>query len=61
LGVTEQIVPSNLGSHTYTVSFLLSYPLLATVGAASAIACVFVFLRLRRRQDFQSLYFSDSA
>ncbi|MDA4123981.1 MAG: hypothetical protein OK438_00830 [Thaumarchaeota archaeon] len=60
LGVTEQIVPNSLGSHTFTVSFLLSYPLFATVGAATAIACVFVFVRLRRRPDFQGIYYFDS-
>jgi hypothetical protein len=51
LGVSSQIVSDSQGSHSYTVSFLLSYPLLATVGTVSAIAAAFVFLRLRRKKS----------
>jgi hypothetical protein len=50
LGVSDQIVAGSQGSHNYTVSFLLSYPLLATVGTVSAIAAVFAFLRIRRKK-----------
>jgi hypothetical protein len=61
LGVSEQVVPSVLGSHSYTMSFLLSYPLVATVGAVTALACAFVVYRLRKRPDFQNIYYFDDS
>jgi hypothetical protein len=60
LGVSNQVVAQSNGSHSYTVSFLLSYPLVATIGAASAVALAFAILRLRRH-DAKGVYaFSDS-
>ena len=49
LGVNNQITSASEGSHTFTVSFLLSYPLVATIGAMLAGAFTFIFLVRRRR------------
>jgi hypothetical protein len=63
LGDTQQVVPSTFGSHSYTISFLLSYPLLVTIAGATALTCIFIFfrLRMRRRSDAEPYYyFADS-
>jgi len=49
LGVNNQITSASEGSHTFTVSFLLSYPLVATIGAMLAGAFTFIFLMRRKR------------
>jgi hypothetical protein len=62
LGVTDQVVAGSPGSHAFTVTFLLSYPLLATVVAVSAIGVVFAFLLLKRKgRSGLSLYYYDEA
>ena len=60
LGVSDQITSSTEGSHSYTVSFLLSYPLVGTLVAVSAITATLVFFRLRRKKPLSGLqFFSD--
>lgn len=59
LGANSQIVTMSQGSHSYNVSFLLSYPLLATVCTVSAITGAFVYLRLRKKQATGIQFFSD--
>jgi hypothetical protein len=49
LGVSSQISAGSAGSHSFTVSFLLSYPLLATMSTVSAVAATFAFLRYRKK------------
>jgi hypothetical protein len=51
LGASDQITFASQGSHSYTVTFLLSYPLLATIGTVSAVAAAFALLRIRRRTN----------
>ena len=60
MGVSDQVVSQSEGSHSYAVSFLLSYPLLATVGTVSAVVGVFAFFRLRRLQAKGIYNFSDT-
>jgi hypothetical protein len=60
LGVSNQITAGTEGSHSYTVSFLLSYPLIATIGAVSVISALSVFFRLRRKKPASGpQFFSD--
>jgi hypothetical protein len=50
LGVKDQIVAVSGGDHSYNISFLLSYPLIATIGTVAAVSGAFVFLTLRKRK-----------
>jgi plastocyanin len=50
LGVNDQIVAASGGDHSYSVSFMLSYPLIATIGTVTAVSGAFVFLMLRKRK-----------
>ena len=60
MGVSNQVTASSEGSHNYAMSFLLSYPLLATVGTISAVTAAFVlFSLLRKRPDRGLQFFSD--
>jgi len=59
MGVSNQVVSQSEGSHSYTVSFLLSYPLVATIGAVSATALTFALLRIRKHEDKGIYTFSD--
>lgn len=59
LGVSNRVVAQSEGSHSYTVSFLLSYPLLATIAAASALVGIFALFRLRKLKASGIYVFSD--
>jgi len=60
LGASIQIVSDSEGSHAYNVSFMLSYPLLATIVTVTAIAGVFLFMKFRKKPISGTQYFSDS-
>jgi hypothetical protein len=61
LGVSNQVVSASEGSHDYDVSFLLSYPLIGTLGSVAAAVCAFaLFLRLHKKPGGGIKYFSDS-
>jgi hypothetical protein len=61
LGVNDQIVSSTGGNHSYAVSVLLSYPLIATFGvAAAAVAGTFAYFRLRKKPRTGVYAFSDA-
>jgi hypothetical protein len=61
LGVNNQIVSVSEGSHSYTFTFMLSYPLLVTIGTVVAITGVFAMFRLRKKPKFGIAYFSDES
>ena len=50
LGVADSIISGSVGSHSYNVTFVLSYPLLATIGAVAATVSTFAVYRLRRKK-----------
>ena len=61
LGVNDQIIASSQGSHNYNVNFLLSYPLVATIGAAvGASALSVAYFRFRKKPEAGPYIFSDS-
>jgi hypothetical protein len=60
LGVSNQIAAESEGSHSLTVSFLLSYPFLATVAAVSAITGLFsLYKLLKKRPEVGTQLFPD--
>lgn len=59
LGTSSQVVTGSEGSHSFTVSFLLSYPLLATVCTVSAMLGAFALFRLRKKSTQGIQFFSD--
>ena len=58
-GVNNQITSASEGSHDFTVSFLLSYPLIATMAAMLAGAFTFIYFKRRKRPAGGAQYFSD--
>jgi hypothetical protein len=58
-GVNNQITSASEGSHAFTMSFILSYPLVATVGAMLAGAFTFIYLKRRKRPAGGAQFFSD--
>jgi hypothetical protein len=59
MGANDQITSTSEGSHSFTVSFLLSYPLVATIAAMVAGAATFIFLKRRKRATGGPQFFSD--
>ena len=58
-GVDDHLASASEGSHAFTVSFLLSYPLVATVAAMFSGAITFIYLMRRRRPTGGLRYLSD--
>ena len=60
MGVRNQITAESEGSHSFAVSFLLSYPFLATLGTVFGLSGLFLLIRLRRkRPEAGSFFYSD--
>jgi len=59
MGVSDQVTSTSQGGHSYTVSFLLSYPLVATIAAMVAGAATFIFLKRRKAPSGGPQFFSD--
>ena len=59
LGVSSQVVAGTQGAHSYTATFVLSYPLLGTFAAVSAVAAGILYLTMRKKPEGGPQYFSD--
>ena len=59
MGANDQVTSASEGSHAFTVSFILSYPLVATIAAMVAGAATFIFLKRRKRPTGGPQFFSD--
>ena len=59
LGVSNQIISASEGSHTFAMSFVLSYPLVATVGAMLGGAAIFIFFKRGKKVTGTLQFFSD--
>ena len=61
LGVNDQIVSSTEGSHSFSVTFVLSYPLIATLAtAAGVVVATFAYFALRKKPNTGIFIFSDT-
>ena len=58
-GVNNQITSASEGSHAFIVGFLLSYPLIATIGAMLGGACTYMYFKRRKRVAGGPRYYAD--